>query len=142
MIYNSTMIDNKKSIVVLDANAFISMVNIVDLGGKNRLITIKNVVDELKDEKSKGYFQRIPFEVEQLNFDDKSMLVVKEFARKTGDLTSLSDTDLQLLALTHTLYSRYMPEVVLRQNPPPMMENNEMDDSDTSGDNSESDEQG
>lgn len=35
-----------------------------------------------------------------------------------------------------------MPEVVLRQNPPPMMENNEMDDSDTSGDNSESDEQG
>lgn len=50
------MIDNKKSIVVLDANAFISMVNIVDLGGKNRLITIKNVVDELKDEKSKGYF--------------------------------------------------------------------------------------
>lgn len=36
--------------------------------------------------------------------DKKSLDFVKQFAKKTGDIGSLSDVDLQLIALAHTLY--------------------------------------
>lgn len=98
------MQSNKKSIVILDANAFISMMNIKELGIKNRLVTSSGVIEELKDAKTKAFFNEIPFEIEELNYNAKSLVFVKEFATKTGDIGSLSDIDMELLALAHTLH--------------------------------------
>ena len=62
------------------------------------------MIAELKDEKTKHYLETIPFEIEELDCDEKSLQVVKDFAKKTGDIGSLSDIDMELIALAHTLY--------------------------------------
>ena len=98
------MSSSRKPIIILDANAFISCSKITELGKYNRLVTTSDVIAELKDEKTKTYLETIPFEIEELDYDDKSLQVVKEFAKKTGDIGSLSDIDMELIALAHTLY--------------------------------------
>jgi hypothetical protein len=50
------MTEKKKNIVILDANAFISMANITELGIKNRLVTTSDVIIELKDEKTRSFY--------------------------------------------------------------------------------------
>ena len=50
--------------------------------------------------------ESLPFEIKKVCAEKKSLNFVREFARKTGDLASLSEVDLELLALAHTLYER------------------------------------
>jgi hypothetical protein len=47
------MQQQKKPILILDANAFISSSKITELGKNHRLITTSDVIAELKDEKTK-----------------------------------------------------------------------------------------
>ena len=47
---------------------------------------------------------------------------MKEFGRKTGDISSLSDVDMELIALTHMMYLRHGKEGDLRKDPPPIKE--------------------
>lgn len=54
--------------------------------------------------------------------EKKSVDFIRDFARKTGDLTSLSDVDIDLLALAHTLYTRKGLADKLRKTPPPLKE--------------------
>jgi rRNA maturation endonuclease Nob1 len=57
------MKESRKPILILDANAFISCSKIHELGSKYRLLTTSDVIAELRDEKTKDYLQKIPFEV-------------------------------------------------------------------------------
>lgn len=100
------MTESKRPILILDANAFISCAKITELGKNHRLVTTSDVIAELKDEQTKAYLEKIPFEIEELDFDEKSLEIVKDFAKKTGDIGSLSDIDMELIALAHTLYSK------------------------------------
>lgn len=52
--------------------------------------------------------------------EKKSVEFIKEFARKTGDISSLSDVDINLLALAHTLYVKKGLDSRLRKSPLPM----------------------
>jgi hypothetical protein len=45
---------------------------------------------------------------------------VKDFAKKTGDVASLSQVDLELLAITFMLYKREGLQAGLRKEPPPL----------------------
>ena len=47
---------------------------------------------------------------------------MKEFAKKTGDISSLSDVDMELIALTYMLYVQNGKSEELRKEPPPMKE--------------------
>lgn len=76
------------------------------MGASHRLMTTDSVIDELRDEKTREIVESLPFEIKRADADEKSLNFVKEFARKTGDLASLSEVDLELLALAHTLYER------------------------------------
>jgi rRNA maturation endonuclease Nob1 len=71
------MEETKKSIIILDANAFISMTNIKSLGVNNKLITTADVIEELKDAKTKAFFDEIPFDIEVKHFDEKSLNFIK-----------------------------------------------------------------
>ena len=62
------------------------------------MITIPEVVDEIKDEKSKFYFSLLDIRVEEPT--EESVREVEEVARRTGDIHKLSKTDLKLLAKT------------------------------------------
>ena len=47
------MQNDRKSIIIVDANAFISMSNITNLAVNNRLVTTPDVINELRDLKTK-----------------------------------------------------------------------------------------
>ena len=64
----------------------------------DHMITIPEVVDEIKDEKSKFYFSLLDVRVEEPS--EESVERVKEVAKKTGDIHKLSKTDVKLLAKT------------------------------------------
>jgi hypothetical protein len=55
------MENSKKSISILDANAFISMSSINNLAATTRLITTEDVLRELKDLKTKEFVESLPF---------------------------------------------------------------------------------
>ncbi len=64
----------------------------------DRMITIPEVVDEIKDENSRLYLSLLDIRVEEAS--DESVKEVVKTARKTGDIHKLSDTDIKLLAKT------------------------------------------
>jgi hypothetical protein len=55
---------DRKSIAILDANAFISMTSISNLATNTRLITTADVLGELRDIKTKEFVESLPFEIE------------------------------------------------------------------------------
>ena len=55
-----------KPIVVLDANAFISAQSLLELGKDHRLITTPDVIDELRDAKTREMLEKFPFTIEEI----------------------------------------------------------------------------
>jgi UPF0271 protein len=60
------------------------------------MITIPEVVDEIKDENSQLYFSILNLRVEKAS--EKNVKKVLSVAKKTGDIHKLSDTDIKLIA--------------------------------------------
>lgn len=62
------------------------------------------VISEIKDETARSRLQTtlLPF-LTLMNPNPKSIKVITDFARKTGDLSVLSRTDIEILALTYEL---------------------------------------
>lgn len=77
-------------------------------------------MDELRDVKTRDMLEKFLFPIKEMEPGKKSVQFVKEFAKKTGDLASLSDVDIQLLALAHTIYLNQGLEEKLRKTPPPL----------------------
>lgn len=69
-----------------------------------KLITTAAVVDEIRGEEARQRFETLyqPF-IEVRSPKPESVKLVREFARKTGDLAVLSVTDLEVLALAYDL---------------------------------------
>ncbi len=53
---------------------------------------------------------------------------MKDFAKKTGDIASLSRVDMELIAVTYMLYQQEGLEGTLRKHPPPILEKNDLRD--------------
>ena len=68
------------------------------------VVTLDSVISEIRDEQSRDYIKNgLPFTLDvknTKNFLERSDLVqVKNFAKDTGDFTSLSEVDMQVIAL-------------------------------------------
>ena len=113
---------DRKSIAVLDANAFISMSSVMNLGASTRIVTTQDVLGELMDKKTKEFVENLPCEIETIDCDDKVLELVKEFSKKTGDIGSLSQIDMELIGITYMLYKKEGEEKLLRKEPPPILE--------------------
>lgn len=87
-----------KGIVVLDANAFIKGLDNI-LSVADCLVTVPQVVREVKDQRSKDVIQRLPFPLQQLDPTPASIREVIEMSKKTGDFGVLSRTDVRIAAL-------------------------------------------
>lgn len=58
----------------------------------------------MRDEKTRKMLETFPFEIKKLSCSKKSLKAVQDFAKKTGDVNSLSDVDTELIAIAHQLY--------------------------------------
>ncbi|AGK61651.1 putative nucleic acid-binding protein, consists of a PIN domain and a Zn-ribbon module [Archaeoglobus sulfaticallidus PM70-1] len=91
-------------VYVIDTSAII-----FKKGFYKKMVTVPEVVEEVKDSNSSSYLSIIDLEV--IEPDRKYIKNIERVARKTGDIYRLSETDIKLLALASELSEK--EEVVL-----------------------------
>ncbi|KAK4400789.1 RNA-binding NOB1-like protein [Sesamum angolense] len=107
------------AVAVVDANAIIQ-------GGErlahsaDRFVSIAEVISEIRDPASRHSLNFLPFTVDTLEPSPDALNKVISFAKATGDLQTLSDVDLKLIALTYTLEAQIHGTQHIRENPPPI----------------------
>lgn len=107
------------AVAVVDANAIIQ-------GGQSlahcagRFVSVSEVICEVRDPTSRHSLNFLPFSIETLEPSPDALKKVINFARATGDLQTLSDVDLKLIALTYTLETQIHGTQHLRERPPPI----------------------
>lgn len=119
--------DTSLSNAVIDANALISFDSSARLlalafssSSPPRLVSVKEVLEEVRAPASRLHLASLPFSVECIDPTEEALRKVVKFARETGDLHSLSDVDLKLLALTYMLEEQTYGSAHLRSRPPPV----------------------
>uniref|UniRef100_A0A2C9WI77 Ribonuclease PIN domain-containing protein n=1 Tax=Manihot esculenta TaxID=3983 RepID=A0A2C9WI77_MANES len=107
------------SIAVIDANAVIEggdkLHNLAD-----RFVTVPEVLAEIRDPISRHRLSFVPFSIDSMEPTPEALNKVVKFARATGDLQTLSDVDLKLIALTYTLEAQIRGTKYVRDAPPPI----------------------
>lgn len=88
---------------MLDAGALIRGHGLSLYKTAKTIITVPDVIAEIKDSKSRELLAKLPFEIEERMPSQSSINTVAQFAKKTGDYAAISKTDLRLIALTHML---------------------------------------
>jgi RNA-binding protein NOB1 len=90
--------------LVVDTGAFLANSSLHEMAEK--IYTVPEVLTEVKSRSALDRLQVLPYEIEVREPEEEDRKVVKAFARKTGDLGSLSNTDLEVLALAVFLERR------------------------------------
>lgn len=89
-------------IKILDSGIFIKK-EIVDFRDNVMLYTTENVIEEIKDDQTKMFFNERYFNIVVRNPSIESIKNIKEFIKKTNN--NLSECDISLIALTYELYN-------------------------------------
>jgi RNA-binding protein NOB1 len=103
--------------LVIDAGAIIRGHGLGYFNRSKRFWTVAEVLNEIRDSKSRALLASLPFEIEVRAPSDAAMKAVIEFARKTGDLAQLSMNDLKVIALTYDLEKETNGTVNIRTEP-------------------------
>lgn len=107
------------SVAVVDANAIIK-------GGEklttfsDKWVTIPQVLAEIRDPVSRHRLAIIPFSIDSMEPSPEALNKVIKFAKATGDIQTLSDVDMKLIALTYTLEAQIHGTSHLKDVPPPV----------------------
>ncbi|KAF9609851.1 hypothetical protein IFM89_018836 [Coptis chinensis] len=86
----------------------------------HKFVSVLEVLEEIRDPVSRHKLAFLPFTVETVEPSSQALKTVVNFARATGDLQTLSDVDLKLIALTYTLEAQIHGTKHLRDTPPPV----------------------
>jgi len=92
--------------LIIDTAGFIKNPPLQEFG--QNLITLREVIDEIRDKETKQRLKALPYELQFLEPDSEAIKIVSDFSRKTGDFASLSATDIKVLALTYMLEVRHV----------------------------------
>jgi RNA-binding protein NOB1 len=85
---------------------------IIKLAGANlrnkalQFYTVPAVLQEIRDAKARQHLEQLPFELIVQDASPAGVAAAVNFARQTGDLSSLSSVDFQVLGLLYDLESR------------------------------------
>ncbi|KAI9183201.1 20S-pre-rRNA D-site endonuclease nob1 [Blastocladiella emersonii ATCC 22665] len=99
---STTVPKHKTRILVLDTAPLIKQAPLYHLAS-DRVVTIPDVLDEVRDARAREALARLPFTIDVMHPSADAIAAVSAFAKKTGDFPSLSLTDLRVLALTWQL---------------------------------------
>ncbi|KAF3323156.1 RNA-binding protein NOB1 [Carex littledalei] len=106
------------AVAVVDANAVIHGDRLV--GVADRYVSVREVIDEVRDPSSRRRAALLPFDIETMEPSPEFIKKVVKFARETGDLQTLSDVDIKLIALTYMLEAQIHGTEHLKESPPPL----------------------
>lgn len=109
------------AVAVVDANAVISGgLALAAAANAGRLVTVPEVLDEVRDAAARRRFELLPTPVETVEPAPEFLKKVIKFARETGDLQTLSDVDMKIIALAYMLEAEVHGTSHLREHPPPL----------------------
>ena len=101
--------------LVIDTGGFIKNAPLQAYG--QNLVTLREVVNEIRDKDTKQRLRSLPFPLEFMDPDPESIKVVTDFAKKSGDYASLSLTDIKVMALAYMLEVRNVGKDHLKDEP-------------------------
>ncbi|PNY05867.1 RNA-binding protein NOB1 [Trifolium pratense] len=107
------------SVAIVDANAVIAAGEKLH-GIADKFVSVPEVMEEIRDPVSRHKLSFLPFTIQTMEPTPESINKVIKFARITGDLQTLSDVDIKLMALTYTLEAQIHGTKHLRDSPPPV----------------------
>ncbi|XP_045775928.1 RNA-binding protein NOB1 [Maniola jurtina] len=87
--------------LVVDTTAFIRAANLQDIA--EAVYTVQEVVEEITNDRQRRKLVVLPYDLKIKDVFTENIKFVSEFAKKTGDYTSLSATDIKVMALTYQL---------------------------------------
>nr|XP_034833540.1 RNA-binding protein NOB1 [Maniola hyperantus] len=87
--------------LVVDTTAFIRAANLQDIA--ESVYTVQEVVEEITNDRQRRKLVVLPYDLKIKDVFTENIKFVSEFAKKTGDYTSLSATDIKVMALTYQL---------------------------------------
>ncbi|KAJ8324701.1 20S-pre-rRNA D-site endonuclease nob1 [Batrachochytrium dendrobatidis] len=90
--------NNKVESLIVDSGPLIKGHQLVHLA--NSFYTVREVLDEIKDQNTRDMVASLPFDLVVRNPSSEAVAAVAAFSKKTGDYTSMSTTDMKILALT------------------------------------------
>lgn len=91
----------KVQYLVVDTSAFIKNAALQDIG--INILTEQAVVDEITNKRQLRRLVVLPYDLKVQETFTENIKFVTEFAKKSGDYTSLSATDIKVIALTYQL---------------------------------------
>ncbi|TVU33672.1 hypothetical protein EJB05_25504 [Eragrostis curvula] len=107
------------AVAVVDANAVISGGGALSTTA-GRLVTVPEVLEEVRDAAARRRLALLPTPVETVEPAPEFVKKVTKFARETGDLQTLSDVDIKIIALAYMLEAEVYGTGHLREHPPPL----------------------
>jgi len=95
---------DKYNALVVDSGAIIKHSGFSTLhNAARKYYTVPGVINEIRDAKARDHLENLPFHLEIREASSDGMKNVIEFSKKTGDYSSLSVVDLQVLGLLYDL---------------------------------------
>lgn len=101
--------------LVVDTTAFIRAANLQDIA--ESVYTVQEVVDEITNDRQRRKLVVLPYDLKVKDVFTENVKFVSEFAKKTGDYTSLSATDIKVMALTYQLENEIVGKDHLKTEP-------------------------
>nr|AGT16183.1 hypothetical protein SHCRBa_107_M24_F_220 [Saccharum hybrid cultivar R570] len=105
------------AVAVVDANAVISGGSALSTSA-GRLVTVPEVLEEVRDAAARRRLGLLPVPVETVEPAPEFVKKVTKFARETGDIQTLSDVDIKIIALAYMLEAEIHGTSHLREQPP------------------------
>ncbi|XP_014616119.1 PREDICTED: RNA-binding protein NOB1 [Polistes canadensis] len=107
--------NNKIQYLIVDTSAFIKNAPLQDIGVN--IITEQDVVNEITNKRQLRRLVVLPYDLSVESAFPENIKFVTEFAKKTGDYTSLSATDVKVIALTYQLEKEKVGTEHLKETP-------------------------
>ncbi|XP_011862818.1 PREDICTED: RNA-binding protein NOB1 [Vollenhovia emeryi] len=109
--------ENKRKVeyLIVDTSAFIKNAALQDIGVN--ILTEQAVVDEITNKRQLRRLVVLPYDLKVQDVFPENVKFVTEFSKKSGDYTSLSATDLKVIALTYQLEKEKVGTAHLRDSP-------------------------
>ncbi|KAL5200478.1 hypothetical protein ABZP36_021681 [Zizania latifolia] len=107
------------AVAVVDANAVISGAAALS-SSAGRLVTVPEVLEEVRDASARRRLALLAAPIETVDPAPEFVKKVVKFSRETGDLQTLSDVDIKIIALAYMLEAEIHGTNHLREHPPPL----------------------
>ncbi|XP_047532639.1 RNA-binding protein NOB1 [Vanessa atalanta] len=101
--------------LVVDTTAFIKAANLQNIA--ESIYTIQEVIDEITNDRQRRKLVVLPYDLKVKDVFTENIKFITEFSKKTGDYTSLSATDIKVMALTYQLEKEILGTSHLKTEP-------------------------